>query len=93
MNRLRQRLAANSLADSREFTWSARARKIAGIVASRLAVCTDRPQSLELEAVPHLARAVGALGDPSDPQAFLGTSSNSRRRFNSQQRRGPAAGK
>jgi glycosyltransferase involved in cell wall biosynthesis len=33
---LAQRLAANSLADSREFTWSARARKIAGIVASRL---------------------------------------------------------
>jgi len=33
---LAQRLAANSLSDSREFTWSARARKIAGIVAGRL---------------------------------------------------------
>jgi hypothetical protein len=33
---LAQRLAANSLSDSREFTWSARARKIAAIVASRL---------------------------------------------------------
>jgi hypothetical protein len=33
---LAQRLAATALADSREFTWSARARKIAAILESRL---------------------------------------------------------